>query len=336
MTGASDTGPDMPSHAMEHTTTVAIAGIPLVVTSNSKAVLTAFAARYDLATAPTNEAVGCTSRIVVTPGGDPGDAQGRPQWDFGDEPRITATGRGFSAAIDMNLGAVTATVSEAFVRGNPHFRTTVLEGASLLAINRKDRHPVHAATVRQGDAAIVLCGSSGVGKSTLAYVADRAGFDVLADDSTRVQLTPSLRVWGEGQRPIVHLLSSVRRQRSELRDLEPDWLSSHGEAKLSVRVRARALTPPCASAVRVCLLSRDRSGLWRRPATPREIEDAIVNAPEAVADRAPEQRIRVAAALAAPGGWRLNLSSQPEDAIPQLREMFASLTVPSRRAIPEE
>ena len=46
---------------------------------------------------------------------------------------------------------------------------------TLLLVARQDRQPVHAAMVAGGSAALLLAGPTGVGKSTLAYAAHRAG-----------------------------------------------------------------------------------------------------------------------------------------------------------------
>lgn len=324
MTRSGGATPDTPG-GREYTTVVAIAGIPLVVRSNSAQVIAAFEARHDAGDTPDGATLHCTMTVRVAPGGTLGDVRAQAKWEFPDDNRATVTGPGVSVAGELNPGVAIANVTEAFVRGHPLFRATVVDGMSLWMLGRKDRHPVHAAAVRQGGAAVLLCGRSGVGKSTLAYVADRAGLEVLSDDWTRVQLAPALRVWGEGRRPIVHLLKRARDEHAELRDVEPDWVSAGGELKLSIRAREHSAAGPFADAVRVCLLTRDGSGISRRPATSAEISDALVNAPEAVADRDPGQRRRVAAALAQAGGWHLNLSADPADAIPHLRAMLASI-----------
>jgi hypothetical protein len=50
------------------------------------------------------------------------------------------------------------------------------------ALSLHDRHVLHAATVERGGGAILALGGSGDGKSTFAYAAGRAGWNVVADD----------------------------------------------------------------------------------------------------------------------------------------------------------
>ncbi len=61
------------------------------------------------------------------------------------------------------------------------------------------RHAIvlHASAVRVGDHAVLFCGPSGEGKSTLAAALCEAGHDLVADDFCRIELR-------EGAAPLVH------------------------------------------------------------------------------------------------------------------------------------
>ena len=309
---------------MTHDVTVALAGVALRVRSTSAAVADAFAARYDAADASALGGPTCEMAVTVTRDGPDPDDSLRVDWRFPDASHSVVAGPGFTAAADLDAGVATVSLHQRLVDGHPLFRRTILEGIPLHLITRKDRHPVHAAAVRAGDAVLLLHGPSGTGKSTLAYVAYRAGLDVLADDSSRVQLKPTLRVWGEGRTSYLHLLPRARDEFAELRTLEPGWLSAGGETKLSVKIQLRE-RDLFATRARVCLLTRGAGGITRHVVDADAIRRALLGAPEVEADLAPAQRVRAADALSVNGGWRLNLTSNPMDAVPQLREMLAEL-----------
>jgi hypothetical protein len=48
----------------------------------------------------------------------------------------------------------------------------------------------------------------------------------------------------------------------------------------------------------------------------------LLDVRETAFDMTPERSPHIARALAADGGWRLNLSSSPRDAVPYLRDML--------------
>lgn len=313
---------------LEHSVAVAVAGVPVRVESNSSAVTSAAMARYAAASLSGSIAAApCSLRVSVRRDTEPHGNSPDVRWHFQDRDRALVTGPGLAAAIDLAAGRAVVDVDEAFLRNRALFQRAVLEGIPFTLISRKDRHPVHAAVLRAGKAALLLHGPSGVGKSTLAYVAHRAGIDVLADDASRVQLEPEVRLWGDGTSPRVHLLEHARHDFAELRGQEPDWLSGSGVPKLSVQLLppGGAARSPFASLVRVCLLARHRGIVALRAATSGEIRDALLRAPEAALDLAPDRRARVASALAAPGGWHLTLSDHPSDAVPHLRAMLAQI-----------
>lgn len=309
-----------PSYSVD----VWVAGLPVRVASNSERVVAVAAARFASLPAPTRAA--CHMTIVVQAGGEANSDWTDQQWRFPDADRAVVSGPGLSAAIHLAAGTAVAVADEAFVEDASAFMRTVLEAIAFTLLTRRDRHPVHAATLCVGDAALLLHGPSGVGKSTLSYLAYRAGIGVLAEDATRIQLQPALRVWGDGTVPRIHLLEHARETFGELCAYRAERMSNDGVRKLAVELAPPAAQcPTFARSARVCLLARQDGAVSLRLAAPGEIRDALVFSKEAVFDLAPVQRERVATALAAPGGWHLTLSRRAEDALPHLRSMLAEI-----------
>ena len=244
-------------------------------------------------------------------------------WQFPTPDEAMVRGGGMLGHVDVATGSGILHVSRRFANG-ARFHLEVIEGTPQILIIRRDRHPVHAAALRRGDVALLLHGPSGVGKSTLAYLAYRAGIDVLSDDSTKVQLEPELRVWGDGSPARVQLLEQARRDFPELAQGEPR--TSTGDVappKIPVDTRREGRPfRPYVRQARVCLLSRDARPIDRSAVAPDEIRRALLDAPEAVLDLNPGARAQVAAALAGDGGWRLKLSDDVNAALPHLLAMF--------------
>ena len=313
---------------LEHVVLFTVADVPVRVESNSDLVTVAAATRHGapfLGATAAAAAAPCRLQVRVRRGGMPSDDGVDVRWSFPSRDRASVAASGLSATLDLAAGVAVIDADESFVRSAALFQRTVLEGMLFTLLTRRDRHPVHSGALCAGDVALLLRGSSGVGKSTLAYVAHRAGIGVLADDSVRVQLEPELRVWGDGPTPRVHLLEDARDEFAELRDHAVSRPSSGGVRKLAVALPAPAVEwSPFARAARVCLLTRAGT-VSVRNATAREIFDTLMHSPEAELDLAPEQRDRVAAALASPGGWHLTLSNRASEAIPHLRDMLAQI-----------
>lgn len=310
---------------LEHVVELSVAGVAVRVESNSHDVVSAARLRY-AAPGETQTDPACRLRVHVQRGTEASPDGMDVRWRFPDVDHALVSAAGLAAEIDLTGGDAVVCVDESFVRHRAVFQRTVLEGILFTLLIRKDRHPVHAAALRAGNAALLLHGPSGVGKSTLAYVAHRAGIDVLADDAARVQLEPEFRVWGDGTRPRIHLGETARDEFVELRGHEAQRLSSDGMRKLAIELPSPGVPwSPFARAARVCLLARRGGAVAVRDASSEEIRDTLVHAPEAAFDLSPEQRQRVAAALAAAGGWHLSLSNHAEEAIPHLKRMLAEI-----------
>lgn len=298
-----------------------MAGIPVLVESDGPLLPRLMSSRFP---PPENRDARPLARLHAVTRSDVNTGSDAIHWRMDGADDLLVEGPSFTGLVDVARGIARVTLDELVLARSDALRRTIVEGLMYTLVIRRDRHPVHAATLRLGDAALVLHGPSGVGKSTLAYVAHRAGIDVLADDATRVQLAPELRVWGDGTPARIHLFEHVRARFDELRDLEAIEMNPSEEPK--VVVVTGGVSAPYARRPRVCLLSRP--GVERvtvRRAGPAEIRERLLAAPEAEMDLAPANRGRVYSALAAPGGWHITLSPRAEDAVPHLRRLLEEI-----------
>ena len=233
---------------------------------------------------------------------------------------------GLDALIHLLDGLAVAHVDDAFVADAPQFRRTVLEGIVASLLVARDRFPLHASAVRRDGGAVLFCGASGVGKSTLAYVSHRAGIDVLADDAVRVQLCGGFRLWGDGGRPRVHLLQHARDDFPELAQENAERLSANGVLKLAVEVPCvRDGASSFAHRGRICLLTRGNGPAMVCEIGPDEVYDALMHPSEGRFDLFPDRRPGVVEAIARDGGWRMMLSADPREAVPHIRGMLDRL-----------
>ena len=208
-------------------------------------------------------------------------------------------------------------VNRALAADRARFRTEMLEAAVLALLSCYDRHPVHAAAVAQGGHALLFAAPSGTGKSTLAYACHAAGLDLLGDDHVRVQLEPALRVWGWPAR--VRLLADTAERMGARATVQ----TMNGKRKAVVDARdGMSAARLVARDVTVCVLSRDGGPLVIDTLSPVHVARALEEQLAPGFDRFPARWPAVASALAARGGWRLNLSADPREALPIVRELL--------------
>jgi hypothetical protein len=257
-----------------------------------------------------------TIRVVVRDD-DGGKLEHRPvQHHYVNAESLLAYAPGSIGITSPATREATAFVSTPLVADRDHFRVAMLEALTFALVAQFDRHPLHAAAVAHDDRVIVLAGETGAGKSTLAYLVGRAGFDVLAEDHVWIQLEPELRAWGGASR--IRLDADAARHFPEIPSVR-ETTTVGGKTKLAVGVSSRCLVARDAV---VCLLSRGATTARLERADAAAITAALTTNVAPGFDQFPERHGRVVRTLAARGGWRLDLSPDPRDSLPLLERML--------------
>ena len=166
-------------------------GFPVSVTTNSEAVLEAareswgcFERRFD--TEPVR------LKVAVTEG-DGLTCPPTPRCRMRDHIVTNmADGDNFAVSDLSRLCAVIWT-TKAAVEHRDYFRYFFLESTAMACISSGHATAIHAACVALDDEAILLCGDSGAGKTTLSYACACAGWTYVTDDG-------SYLVHGEAER----------------------------------------------------------------------------------------------------------------------------------------
>ena len=216
-----------------------------------------------------------------------------------------------------------AHVTRELVSDSALFGYGVLEALTLTLVTTLDRQPVHGALLRRDELGIVLAGPSGMGKSSVGYLAQMRGFEMLSDDATYVQLDGAQRVWGSPGRSYVP--KDVASRIAELRDREPRLLPS-GKRKIVAALKGvSGERPPVVDRVGVCLLQRDGGKAWIRRVQPAAVATFLLEG------LGPQRALYAATAapavewLAGDGGWLINLSSDPGDGVRLLESVVSDL-----------
>lgn len=236
------------------------------------------------------------------------DGHAPVRYECPDETRVVVTTAASVAVSDPLRREAVARVTTGLVADRMHFRTEILEAVTLALLSHFDRHPVHAAAVALSGRAVLLAAPSGTGKSTLAYHCHLDGLDLLGEDHVRVQLQPRVRVWGWPAR--VRLLAGAATRETAPKDV------IHLEADMTP---ARLV----ADEMSVCCLTRDGGPAALEPLDGAALARALDEQMAPGFDRFPARWPAVRDALAARGGWRLNLSSDPREGVALVRRVLS-------------
>lgn len=321
--------PSNPRHGSErlpHADELPVLGRRVVFETNSIAVLEAversFGGWRRLAKSLVQPAPACRVRLYVEDGDEGPEDRPPIRYRLPRPGSLVLSTPGSVGVAEADRGEAYAFVTAALVAHDWYFRYGVVEALTLMLVTSMDRYPVHAATVVKDGGALLLAGPSGVGKSTLAYAASRAGIEVRGDEAAYVQLQPALRLWGMPGR--VRLSSAGAAHFPELSEVPP-IVSLDGKEKVVVDldVEKGALRP--VERVVVCLLSEGDGPARLERVEASQILDALTSRVEPGFDLNPEEGRLVAERLARGGGWRVGLSKDPFDAVPLLEEIFDAL-----------
>jgi hypothetical protein len=317
-----------------HATEIPVLGIPTRFESNAPSIIEIAHEGFGrwsevLDDAPQSDAGPVLVRIVLDQTMDEllgAGVERRLAYRMPDARRLLLAGPGVIGVADATSLQSYAWVAPAVVRDREHFRYAVLEALANFHLSVLDRQPLHAACVERDGLAMLLVGPAGVGKSTLTYTAAREGCRILAEDIVWLQLRDTFAIWGLAAR--LHLPPDAARFFPELRALRP-MVQSSGEEKLVVPVEPeRAAREGRIATATVCLLDRsDRRSARLVRATPEEVATALGEF-ETGFDLFRGTIGPAIAHLSRTPGWRLLLTDDPRDAIPELHRLFGALTDP--------
>ena len=292
--------------SLDYEVTLPVLGLPTRFESNSRHVIETVDRTFGhwraLMSTQTPAVQPLRVRIVVHDGQEDSTRPIRVRYIAPDPVRIIAQSSGSIAISDPARGESVAFISTTAAGDRDHFREAFLEATTFGLLAHFDRHPIHAAAIALEGRAVLLVGASGAGKSTLAHLAHGAGIDVMSEDRVWIQLEPSVTVWGSP--------GHVR--------LRVDGTSDKRVVPLAPA--AGTASHRATSAV-VCVLDRGATASLDRidSATLRE---ALTQDVAPGFDRFPSRHQTCASALAACGGWRLTLSSDPRAALPLLQQLL--------------
>jgi hypothetical protein len=299
---------------MRHAVTLPVLGLPTTFESNDAAVIAAVDESFGMWRALGRENPGEQAPLhvrVSVVAGDEGElARGEHvpvRYSCPDEHRVVVQTTGSVAVSDPSKREAVARVTPALVADRAHFRAEVLEAVTLALLSHFDRQPVHAAAVAHGGRALLFAAPSGTGKSTLAHACHQHGLALMAEDQVRVQLASRVRIWGW---PV----------RVRLRDP-----NTGADAKRAIDVRAGVgAARLVADDFAVCLLAREGRAAALTPLDATTIARELDAQLAPGFDRFPARWPMVRDALAAHGGWRLELSSDVRDAAAIVRSLLSS------------
>jgi hypothetical protein len=221
---------------------------------------------------------------------------------------LSVEGEGVCGRADAVTRTAECSISPAY-RADREALAEIGETLLLFLLTRAGRTPIHAAAIMIGDTALLLAGSSGSGKSSLAMAALRQGLEVLSEDTAYVELEPVVKIWSWPG--AIHLLPA---------DAPAGAFATRirgGRAKSAVP-RA-ACRPSAENAAVVAIVPGTKLDL--QPAGCAELVARLSPTEPGFSLLRPEIELALAV-LAADGGWWLTLNSSADQAVSLLRHRF--------------
>jgi hypothetical protein len=169
---------------------------------------------------------------------------------------------------DTRARLAAAWLTTGAVEDRPYFIYHFLDALAYPLITSLNFTPIHAGCVAREGRAVLLCGDSKSGKSSLAYACARRGWTYVSDDaSPLLRRSASARIVIGGPHRM-RLRPDARELFPELAPFEP---AIRGNGKLSLQIPTRELsiaTAPCAAADSIVLLHRFPRSRSDSPARP--------------------------------------------------------------------
>lgn len=265
--------------------------------------------------------------VELAPGHREDDEHPRPLYRTQGHLFYVTVGASSTAVADLLRGYAFGFVAPAVVQDRTLVRYVFLEGLAFAMLGTARQFiPVHAACVVKGGTSLVLQGSSGRGKSTLAYACVRRGYQMLAEDGLLVEcLSDGARIWGWPWK--LHLLPDSKRFFSELEHEQPQ-LQINGEWKLEIESELFFPGSTTTNAAPGLVIFLERGAAPGRACVePLPIGEAVerfeVVWPWQVGW--PEEKEQRVFRLLERGTYRLRMEGSPDDAVDALDAVLASL-----------
>ena len=167
-------------------------GLPIVVSSNSRAVLDAAEISWGGCAQLADEKP-IDLRCIVQEGGKPADVRA-PSMRAQANLLVSVFDDSNFAAADLSAGIASAWVTDATVADTETFRYQFLEAMAYTLLDVLHVVAVHAACVQRNGKGVLLAGESGAGKSSLAYACARRGWIYVSDDTTSLLRRSQTRI----------------------------------------------------------------------------------------------------------------------------------------------
>ncbi len=162
------------------------------------------------------------------------------------------------AVADLSRGFVYASLTHNLAADPHRFRYYFLEPLAYLMIDSRHATPLHAACVALTRGAVVLCGESGAGKTSLAYACARRGWMYLSDDATHVLHRSSGHIVA-GRPHRIRFRASARHLFPELNAFPP-VLRPNGKCDLEVDTERLGIATAYRAPVRAIVFLCRRAG----------------------------------------------------------------------------
>jgi hypothetical protein len=170
-------------------------GFPLHMATNSAAVMEAAACAWNSFPA-TFEVPPIRLRVLVEPGGE----APRPPLFRAQRHLIVIAGGANFAVCDHTRGFAFCRLDSTAAADRDFTRYYFLDAMALFTLTQLHVTPVHAACIGRHGRGLMLCGESGVGKSTLAYACARRGWTYISDNESWLLRSDARTVLGHPTR----------------------------------------------------------------------------------------------------------------------------------------